>query len=55
MCTMAKLALSLAVVCALSAALGFAQRWPEGKDSDRFDAVAIAANPEIEVRIGNLQ
>lgn len=35
---MAKLALSLAVVCALSTAPGFAQSWPEGKDSDRFDA-----------------
>ena len=35
---MAKLAFSLAVVCALSAAPGFAQGWPEGKGSDRFDA-----------------
>lgn len=49
------LALSLAVVCVHSIAPGFAQSWQEGKDSDCVDAGAIAANPEIEVRIRNLQ
>lgn len=34
---MAKLAVPLAIVCALSVSPGFAQSWPEGKSSDRFN------------------
>lgn len=35
---MAKFAISLAFVCALSTSPSFAQSWPEGKASDHFDS-----------------